>query len=205
MPADPAVVREVLTVVREGIAALANPARAEAVRVTVPGARTNGASVPGLRDVARRAAGARGSVSFESACGVMDALCRAGDRESLLVGVFLVAKHQAAIKKMPWARLAPWLKAIDNWETCDQLSAAVVATVVNAQPSLAPRVIALTKSNDQWQRRVAVATAASLNQHGRSQPATTRAVCRALERDPEPKIRRAVKWARRELAKIERR
>jgi 3-methyladenine DNA glycosylase AlkD len=116
-------------------------------------------------------------------------------------GVFIVAKHQAVLKTTPWSLIAPWLRAVDNWETCDQLSAAVIATIVNAQPALAKHLLTLTKSKDQWQRRLAVATAASLSQHGRSQPATTAAVCRALEKDPEPKIRRAVEWARRELAK----
>jgi 3-methyladenine DNA glycosylase AlkD len=199
--ADRAVVRDALAQIGKEIGALADPKRAEGVRIAVPGARTNGAPVPGLRDVARRATTPRGKVSFATACAILDALARRGDRESLLVGTFIVAKHQAALKTTPWSRIVPWLRAVDNWETCDQLSAAVIATMVDAQPALARHVLALTKSKDQWQRRLAVATAASLNQHGRSQPATTVAVCRALEKDPEPRIRRAVEWARRELAR----
>ena len=198
---DRAVVRDTLATIATGIDALADPKRAEGVRIAVPGARTNGAPVPGLRDVARRVTMPRGRVTFATAGAIMDALARKGDRESLLVGTFIVAKHQAALKATPWSRIVPWLRAVDNWETCDQLSAVVTATMVNAQPALAKHVVALTKSKDQWQRRIAVATAASLNQHGRSQPATTVAVCKALEKDPEPKIRRAVEWARRELAK----
>ena len=73
--------------------------------------------------------------------------------------------------------------------------------MVDANPALAASLMGLARHKDIWQRRLAVATAASVNQRGRSQPRITRAVCEALERDPSPMIRRAVAWAWRELAK----
>src|SRR6185436_15623968 len=121
------------------------------------------------------------------------------------VGSFIVGRHQRAVKELRWARIAPWLAAVDNWETCDQMSAEILATMVDADPKLLSRVLTLAKSTNEWQRRLAVATAASVNQRGRFQPAITRAVCEALARDSSPMIRRAVAWARRELEKTARR
>jgi 3-methyladenine DNA glycosylase AlkD len=95
----------------------------------------------------------------------------------------------------------PWLAAVDNWETCDQIAAEILATMVNEDVELLPRLLQLARSTDPWQRRLAVATAASVNQRGRFQPSVTTAVCDALASDPSPMIRRAVAWAVRELAK----
>jgi len=167
----------------------------------VPGVRTNGASVPSLRALARLVPLARDAEGFEALCTVMDDLSRSGSREQQLVGSFIIGRHQAAVKDLAWSRVREWLAPIDNWETCDQLAAEVLATMVHADPRLARQILSLTKSANVWQRRLAVATAASVNQRGRAQPAVTTAVCDALERDPSPMIRRAVAWARRELDK----
>jgi 3-methyladenine DNA glycosylase AlkD len=191
----------VLQTIRRGIDALADPARAERVRVVVPGARTNGAPVPGLRALAKRVGGPAGLDSFSTACRLMDALCQSGSREDMLVGTFLVGRHQKFVKTLAWSRVRKWLRAVDNWETCDQLAAAVLASMVHARPALLKQLLALTRSPDRWQRRLAVATAASVNQRGRSQPAITRAICARLENDTDRMIRQAVAWANRELEK----
>jgi 3-methyladenine DNA glycosylase AlkD len=186
---------------RAAIDDLADPARVAGILRVVPGARTNGAPVPKLRALARGVPLAKDAAGFEKHCALMDALCKSRSREQVLVGSFIIGRHQRAVKELRWARIAPWLAAVDNWETCDQISAEILATMVDADPALLSRLLALAKSKNEWQRRLAVATAASVNQRGRFQPAITRAVCEALERDPSAMIRRAVAWARRELGK----
>jgi 3-methyladenine DNA glycosylase AlkD len=180
---------------------LADPRRVAGILRVVPGARTNGAPVPKLRALAQRVPLAKDDASFERLCTLMDELARTRSREAMLVGAFVIGRHQRAVKSLPWSRVAGWLPSVDNWETCDQLSAEVLATMVDADPRLVKRLLMLAKSKDQWQRRLAVATAASVNQRGRSQPEVTNAVCDALSKDPSPMIRKAVAWARRELAK----
>ena len=197
-------VSRTLEAVRAGIDRLADPKRAEGVRRVVPGARTNGAPVPALRALAKSVKRPAADDGFTEACLLMDALCRSGSREEMLVGTFLLGRYQREVKSLSWPRVAAWLKAVDNWETCDQLSAEVLATMVNAQPELAAPLLTLTTSADRWQRRLAVATAASINQRGRSQPAITRAICAALEDDDDRMIRQALGWAKRELAKKQR-
>jgi 3-methyladenine DNA glycosylase AlkD len=190
-----------LAVLGSEIERLADHARAGSVRRIVPGARTNGAPVPNLRALAKKMALAKDAAGFEDACFLMDALCRNGSREHVLVGIFMVGRHRRFVKTLPWVRVIPWLDAIDNWETCDQLAAEVLAAMVDADPGLGRSLLRLAAEANMWHRRLAVATAACVNQRGRSQPSITRDVCDALEHDPSPMIRRAVAWARRELAK----
>lgn len=189
------------TAIRKEIRALADPKRVAEIHRVIPGARTNGASVPSLRALAKRVPAAKDAVQFEALCKVMDDLSKIGMREEFLVGTFVIGRHQRFVKTLPWNRVAPWFKAVDNWETSDQLASEVLATMVDAEPELMGKLLTLTRSKDQWQRRIAVATAASINQRGRSQPAVTKAVCNALDGDPSPMIRKAVAWARRELVK----
>ncbi|MEZ5316845.1 MAG: DNA alkylation repair protein [Vicinamibacterales bacterium] len=193
--------RALVTALGREIDALADPDRVAGILRVVPGARTNGAPVPRLRALAGRVPRAKDAEAFERLCAAMDDLARTRSREHLLVGAFIVGRHQRLVKTLPWTRVARWLGAVDNWETCDQLAAEVLATMVDANPDLVDRLLRLARDPDPWQRRLAVATAASVNQRGRAQPAVTRAICEALERDPSPMIRKAVAWARRELAK----
>jgi len=191
----------VLAQIRADIDALADPKRVAGILRVVPGARTNGAPVPKLRALARQVPLAKDDESFERVCRLMDDLSRSRSREEMLVGAFIVGRHQRFVKALKWKRVATWLPPVDNWETCDQLSAEVLATMVDAKPALVGKLLTLAKSKEPMQRRLAVATAASVNQRGRSQPKVTIAVCAALEKDPSPMIRKAVAWAWRELAK----
>ncbi len=197
----PGMAGRLLAEIRAGIDALADPMRVAGILRVVPGARTNGAAVPKLRALARTVPLAKDDESFEKLCGLMDDLSRSKSREQMLVGLFVIGRHQRFVKSLPWKRVEGWLMPVDNWETCDQLSAEVLATMVDAEPKLVKQLLALANSKDPMQRRLAVATAASVNQRGRSQPKVTIAVCDALEKDPSPMIRKAVAWARRELAK----
>ncbi len=187
--------------IRAAIAALADSRRVAEIHRVVPGAKTNGASVPALRALAKGVRAARDEVAFERLCKLMDGLARSGWREDFLVGCFVIGRHQRFVKTLPWRRVTGWLGAVNTWETCDQLAAEVLATMVDTDPALVKPLLVLADSPDPWRRRLAVATAASVNQRGRSQPKVTAAVCDALEGDESPMIRKAVGWARRELAK----
>jgi 3-methyladenine DNA glycosylase AlkD len=105
------------------------------------------------------------------------------------------------ISALPWSRLEPWLEALDNWETCDQLASNVSGAIVAANLGLMEQVVALTGSDNRWKRRFALATAVELNHKGRSQPELTLQVCHPLLADPEPLVRKAVGWALREASK----
>src|SRR5215469_12718298 len=93
----------------------------------VPGVRAIGVRVPVLRALARELGA---PLDLDAACGFLDAACDDGGRELILLGTMLVARHRRQIPTLSWSRVAGWLAAIDNWETCDLLAMSVAAPVV---------------------------------------------------------------------------
>jgi 3-methyladenine DNA glycosylase AlkD len=82
-----------------------------------------------------------------------------------------------------------------------QNKGSIASRLVSAQPSLLSKLLALTKSENVWHRRFALATAAALNQKGRTLATLTLRVCEPLLADTHPMIRKAVGWAIREACK----
>ena len=117
------------------------------------------------------------------------------------MGIFLLARHKKHLREIQWSAIDGWLDHIDNWETCDQLASNVVAAAVAANADLRAPLRGLTRSPNAWRKRFAVATAASLNQHGRFFPELTLTICQDLMAEGNPAIRKVVGWALRELSK----
>lgn len=155
-----------------------------------------GARVPALRAVAKEF-----RMSFEEAAAYLDECAPDRVREEMLVGIFSLAKWDKPVRGLPWERLAAWIQAADCLEVCDQLGANIAAVAIHAQPELRPRLRELTDSGNMWERRMALATAAAMNQGGRLHVEFAEELCVSLERDPELMIRKCVDWARRELTK----
>jgi 3-methyladenine DNA glycosylase AlkD len=166
----------------------------------VPGVRAIGVKVPQLRALARELA-KHHAIDLEAACALLDAACAGGAREEILLGTMLVARHRRAVANMPWSRVTRWLRAIDNWEVCDLLATSVAAPVVAARLELVDELVRVARAEGSWSRRFAAATAAALNQHGRTHAAEALRVCACLLADREPTVRKATGWAIREVAK----
>jgi len=139
---------------------------------TVPGAKTVGVAVPVLRDMAKSLRQDY-PMTLEQACDLMDELCQSRVREEMLVGIFVLGGFGKKGAQIPWKRILLWVRALDNWETCDQLASNVVGAVV----------------------------AAELNHKGRVHPAETFRICEPLVGDTEPTIRKALGWALKEASK----
>ena len=110
-------------------------------------------------------------------------------------------------KKAPasslWAAIDGWVKLIADWEICDQLAMGVAAPLVDENPRRVADLIDWTGSPNPWRRRFTVATAAALNQKGRSNVAATLQICANLLQEETPIVRKAVGWALREASQKE--
>jgi len=180
------------------LAANADPRYKAQIERLVPGIRTIGVKVPAIRAAVRAFAA---TLAFADACDLLDRFAAAGERDRLLFGVFLVASYRKEVAALPWRRLERWARAIDNWETCDQLGMEIVAPRGAAEIARLDRLLAWAKAGDVWRRRLALAAATALNQKGRAYPAATLDVCAALAADREPMVRKALGWALREATK----
>lgn len=183
--------------VRRQLAERADAAYKVQLEGLVPGVRAIGVRVPALRALARELGQ---GLDFDAACSFLDAACGDGGRELILLGTMLVARHRRDVPTLAWRRLARWLPAIDNWETCDLLAMTIAAPVVAARLELVDELVKLARAERMWERRFAVATAAALDQRGRSHPAEALRVCEPVLADPEPIVRKAVAWAIREAS-----
>ncbi|MBI3848580.1 MAG: DNA alkylation repair protein [Planctomycetes bacterium] len=192
--------RRVAEEVREGLSAAADEKYLEQIRRLVPGIRTCGVRVPAIRAQVKALAAAQPQLDFAATCSLLDAFCAGGCRDEILFAVFLASRFRKAIPTVEWPRIGKWVKAIDNWETCDQLAMNLVAPLVAAHPERVDDLLEVTKSPNSWHRRFAVAATAALNQKGRSLPEATMRVCARLMDDAEPMVRKAVAWAIREAS-----
>jgi 3-methyladenine DNA glycosylase AlkD len=182
------------------IAAADSKTQAKLARL-VPGAKTIGVPVPRLRALAAEFRRRHADFTLAQACDLMDGLCRERWREKILFGVFLLGRYGKGVAAVPWDRLLPWIDALDNWETCDQLASAVGGAVVAANLGLIAELSALATAENPWKRRFALATVSALNQQGRSHVPETLQLCRLLLADRAPTVRKALAWALKEASK----
>jgi 3-methyladenine DNA glycosylase AlkD len=182
------------------ILANADPEIQKKLTRVIPGAKTVGVPVPILRELAKVFCG-QNSLTLSQACDLMDELCHLGSREEILAGIFILGGFGKKATQISWARIQPWLDALDNWETCDQLASNIVGAVVAADLNLVDELLKLTASPNPWKRRFALATASELNHKGRVHPVETFRICELLVGDTEPAVRKALGWALKEASK----
>ncbi len=181
---------------------LVEPAYAAKIKELVPAGMTIlGVRVPAIRAAARAFLGEHPEIDAELACDLYEHCCDRPCREELLFAQGLLERRRRKLDPAIWPRLERWIDAIDNWEICDQLSKNVAAELIARQPALARRLIAMTRSENPWRRRFALATSTALNQGGRSDVDLALEVCAPLMCEDVPIVRKAVGWALREAAK----
>jgi len=187
---------------RIALAGAADAAYRGQIEMLVPGIRTLGVRVPRIRalaaDLDRDAA-----LDVESAMDVLDSACADGSRDEILLGIFLLARFHKALPALPWPRIAGWLAAVDNWETCDQLAMTIAAPAVAANDDLLAQLKMLARDRNLWARRFALATAAALTQKGRGRTDACLEIAALLVRDAEPMVQKALAWALREASEAE--
>lgn len=187
--------------IRVELLQLADDKTKEKVLRLTSGAKCIGVTVPQLRSLAKSFKQRFPGLTTDELCAIMDALCKDMCREEILFGIFFVAYFKKSILAIPWEKISSWLNAIDNWETCDQLSSNIVTSIVVNDISLIGKLKSLAKSSNLWKRRFAVATVANMNHRGRQFPDQTLTICKILIGDTELMVRKAVGWSLRELSK----
>jgi 3-methyladenine DNA glycosylase AlkD len=173
----------------------------EKVLKLTSGVKCIGVSVPKIRQLAKDFKVEFSNMDFDIVCETADRFFTEECREEILFTIFIIAQQKKNFNKIDWKRISTWLKHIDNWETCDQLSGNVVTPIIVKNPNLLKELFELTKSENKWERRFAVATVANINHGGRAYPKETFWICKPLLTDKETVVTKAVGWAIREISK----
>jgi 3-methyladenine DNA glycosylase AlkD len=130
-----------------------------------------------------------------------EALWSTGWREERIAAVMLIGRHEGALDNTEWEQLRRWSEDVDNWEHIDHL-AEVAASLLLKQPRLIGRIESLASSYNAWQRRLALVTLIIAGRDFAWELALNRMTER-LKDDDDPAVKKALTWARREIAQRE--
>ena len=170
------------------------------VRLT-SGAKCIGVTVPKIKELVKNYKQEFAELDFQNACEIADEFFIGKCREEILLSIFMLAGQKKKLTEIKWERIDNWLSSLDNWETCDQLSSNIVTPILVKKTDLIKNLFQLTKSDNKWKRRFAVATAANINHGGRAFPKETFEISKPLLTDKEKEVTKAVGWAIREISK----
>ena len=186
---------KLLAEIRRRLEALVDPAyRAQIVRLVPTDAPLLGVRVPALRALAKEIDREQ-ALDADLAIKLLHAAARGRCREELLVGIFVVARSKKRIAQVTWRDIDAWVDAIENWEVCDQLAMTVARERLD--DDAIDRLLRWAASPNLWRRRFAVATVATAKIDKRD----VERVIAKVAGDKHPMVKKAVAWARRELAK----
>ncbi|MBX3053084.1 MAG: DNA alkylation repair protein [Caldilineaceae bacterium] len=196
-------VERLLREIHESLLPLVDPAYAKKMQQLVPSQWSAlGVRVPKVRALAAEMKKRHPRVITTDLIALAETAFASHCREEVLCSIFWLA---LSIKREPaaplWAAIDGWIKHIADWEICDQLAIVIGAPLVDDNPLRVADLVDWTGSPNPWRRRFTVATAAALNQKGRSNVPATLQICTHLLQDEEPIVRKAVGWALREASK----
>jgi len=194
-------VNEYINKIRNRLIESADELTKEKVLRLTSEAKCIGVPVPKIRQLAKDFKIAFANLDFAIISEIADQFFKEECREEILFSIFIIAQQKKNFSKIEWNRISTWLKHIDNWETCDQLSGNVVTPIIVKNPDMLKNLFELTKSENKWERRFAVATVANINHGGRAYPKETFWICKPLLTDKELVVTKAVGWAIREISK----
>jgi len=169
--------------------------RAQIARLVPTTAPLLGIRVPALRALARQL-DREYALDHETAIALLHQVAARKCREELLVAIFIVTRSKRRLARVTWRDLDDWVDAIDNWEVCDQLAMGVARQRLDGEAAIA-RLAKWARSSNPWRRQFAVATVAT----AALEPRDVERVLASVAGDRDPMVKKAVAWARRELAK----
>ncbi len=203
---DPA---SLVTKLRDGLAALAEPGYRESETVVVPGIGPFlGVRQPLLAAVSR---GLRAALRRDRPAALLDvaaALHREPLTELRWLGIDLLERTITAEPELSWQLVRAEARHASEWVTVDRLAHAVARGIL-AETYRWAELEQLVYSPSRWERRLVGSTIATLPHVGRH-PAELAAVVRHglplvrdLIGDAEPDVQKALSWALRALAAID--
>ena len=191
----------------EGLEARADPARREFTSGYFPSAlHILGVPAGGMREVLRRLVGALRGESPGGVLEVVEHLHRSGVHEARQVAWELLDRRKDARSLLRPKEVRALGKGNDNWASVDGFAVFVAGPLWREGGLGDEDVLAWTKDPDRWWRRTALVSTVPLNlksRGGKGDSSRTLAVCRALVKDRDPMVVKALSWALRALAQAD--
>lgn len=194
---------------RAGLAELADPAYLEGQRRVAPGIGTiHGVRRPLLDAVARSLRAATRDDRATTLLFVADRLLREPHLEAHWLAFGLLERTIAGEPERSWQLMRRAARNAADWITVDSLAQPYAAGVAR-EPYRWSELEQLVYSPSRWERRLVGSTVATIS-HGRHRPSAGDIVAHALPildqlmGDAEPDVQKALAWAYRSLAALDR-
>lgn len=116
----------------------------------------------------------------------------------------LIGRDRKLLDALEYGDLADLGKSLDNWASVDHYSVGIFGVLWGRGVVLDGHIDALLRSDNFWNRRIAVVSTVALNlksRGGRGDTPRTIDVCQRVVDDHQDMIQKALSWALRELSK----
>jgi len=157
-----------------------------------------------LRQIRRRYSEALKGKSPELVLRFARSLLSGGGWAERVIACEVLACHPGAISLLNDRLVEKMAKGLSDWGSVDVFGVTVAGVAWREGSVTDARVALWARSQDRWRRRLALVATVPLNSRargGRGDQRRTLRVCRALIRDRDDMVVKALSWALRELAK----
>ena len=199
---------EAVNEVIEAMKLLSDPARITMIASYAPTSmEVLGATNPDIKNVIREVKQKYREWDERSWIEFCKALVDTGIFECQGLAYELLGRNRKLLDALSRKDVQDLAKHLDNWASVDGFSVGIYGVMWRKGVIKDPDIQQLLKSNDHWQRRVAVVSTVALNlksRGGTGDTTRTLAVCEAVVEDHHDMIQKALSWALRELSKRDR-
>lgn len=201
-------IAQVIREITEAFEDLGSPGRREKSKTYFPTSqRVMGVTNPDVKEVI---AGVKSKWPDTSPAGWI-ALCKAlvatNIFECQVMAYEMIGRNRKLLDSLEYKDLASLGRNLDNWASVDHYTVAIFGVLWGRGVVKDHHIEALLKSDNVWERRVAVVSTVALNlksRGGTGDTPRTIAVCRQVVEERHDMIQKALSWALRELSKRDR-
>lgn len=203
MNADP-IVKEIIAALEE----LGDPQRIEKSKTYFPTSmKVLGVTNPDQKVVIKTLKDRYKLWSEQDWIGLSKALVATGIFECQCIAFEMIGRNKNLLNALHFSDLAGLGKNLDNWASVDLYSVGIHGVLWRKGVVRDIEIDRLLKSDNYWERRIAVVSTVALNlksRGGTGDTPRTIHVCKQVVNDHHDMIRKALSWALRELSKSDR-
>jgi len=201
-------VNAILEEILEALSDLGSAERRKMSRVSFPTAQqVMGVTNPDIKALLKEIKAKYGSWSPRAWIDLCKALVATGIFECQVLAYEMIGRDRKLLFALEYRDLSELGQHLDNWASVDHFTVGIFGVLWGRGVVLDSHIEQLLKSDNFWDRRVAVVSTVALNlksRGGRGDTPRTIAVCERVVDERQDMIQKALSWALRELSKRDR-
>ncbi len=198
------VVKDVMTTLED----IADPVRKSKAEIMYPTSMTiYGVWNTKLNDIAKELKADTKKWIIQDVIALAKALVDTNNYECRFIAYKLLGRNKKILPKMTADDVHYLRNGLDNWESVDCFALQIAGILWSDGIITDKMILSWAKSENLWERRLALATTVGLNMKTnglKATPQKTIMICNLLINDKADMVQKALSWAIRELAEVDR-